>query len=177
MARNLVRFDPFAELSALQKQLFSDDLFRGKRAPAFPTTDVYTEDDKQLTVEIHLPNFDNNDISVSVDQGALVIQAEKHEKEEDKSKRYVVRESSSSMYRRIALPEQADEGHVSANFDNGVLKVVVPFTTQPSARTISVESAKAGAPAVEPAQAAPAQAAPAQAEQKKPAPASRKAKK
>lgn len=172
MARNLVRFDPFAELSALQKQLFSDDLFRGKRAPAFPTTDVYTEDDKQLTVEIHLPNFDNNDISVSVDQGALVIQAEKHEKEEDKSKRYVVRESSSSMYRRIALPEQADEGHVSANFDNGVLKVVVPFTTQPSARTISVESAKAGAPAVEPAQAAPAQA-----EQKKPAPASRKAKK
>lgn len=172
MARNLVRFDPFAELSALQKQLFSDDLFRGKRGPAFPTTDVYTEDDKQLTVEIHLPNFSNDDISVSVDQGALVIQAEKHEKEEDKDKRYVVRESSSSMYRRIALPEQADDGHVSAKFDDGVLKVVVPFTTQPSARTISVESGTASAPAVEPAKDTPAQA-----EEKKPAPAARKAKK
>lgn len=170
MARNLVRFDPFAELSALQKQLFSDDLFRGKRAPAFPTTDVYTEDDKQLSVEIHLPNFDNNDISVSVDQGALVIQAEKHEKEEDKGKRYVVRESSSSMYRRIALPDQADEGQVSAKFDNGVLKVVVPFTAQPTARSIAVESGSATTPAVE-------SAAPAAAEEKKPGRAAAKGKK
>lgn len=137
MARNLVRFDPFAELNALQKEYFGGD-FLSTRGGKFPTTDVYTEDDKQLTVEAHLPNFAEKDISVDIDQGALVIQAEKHEKEEDKKKKYVVRESSSSFYRRITLPEQADEEKISAQLTDGVLKVVVPFKELPSPKKISI---------------------------------------
>ncbi|TXN31254.1 Hsp20/alpha crystallin family protein [Lacisediminihabitans profunda] len=137
MARNLVRFDPFAELNALQKEYFGDG-FLPARGSKYPTTDVYTEDDKQLTVEAHLPNFAEKDISVDVDQGALVIQAEKHEKEEDKKKKYVVRESSSSFYRRITLPEQADDSHISAQFADGVLKVVVPFKELPAPKKIAI---------------------------------------
>jgi HSP20 family protein len=140
MARNLVKFDPFAELTALQKQLLSDWPLPRARTAALPTTDVYTEDDKQLTVETHLPNFSEDDISVNVDQGALVIQAEKHEKDVDTKKKYVVRESASSFYRRIALPEQADEEAVTASFDGGVLRVVVPFTDLPSPRSIPLTS-------------------------------------
>lgn len=83
MANNLVRFDPFAELTTLQKQLFSDSLFSSRGGLSLPTTDVYTEDDKQLVVEAHLPNFAESDVSIDIDQGALTIQAEKHEKEED----------------------------------------------------------------------------------------------
>lgn len=141
MARNLVRFDPFAELTALRDQLFSEGLFSQSRK-MMPTTDVYTEDDSKLTVEAHLPGFEESDISVDVDQGALVIQAEKHEKEEDKGKKYVVRESSASYYRRIALPEQADEEHASAAFTSGVLKVTVPFKALPAARKIAISSTK-----------------------------------
>lgn len=115
MARNLVRFDPFAGLDALRRDFFNDDFLRGVRGK-LPTTDVYTEDDKALIIEAHLPNFDENDITVSVDGGALVIQAERHEKEQDKKKQYVVRESSSSFYRSIALPEQAEESKISAAF-------------------------------------------------------------
>ncbi|MGW9629857.1 Hsp20/alpha crystallin family protein [Agromyces sp. NPDC055520] len=141
MARNLVRFDPFAELTALKEQLFSEGLFSPSRK-MMPITDVYTEDDSQLTVEANLPGFHESDISVDVDQGVLVIQAEKHEKEEDKGKRYVVRESSASYYRRIALPEQADEDQVSATFTSGVLKVTVPFKALPAARKITISPAK-----------------------------------
>ena len=137
MARNLVRFDPFAELSALQKQLFSDDWLRSSRR-SMPTTDIYTEDDSKLTVEAHLPGFSESDIDVDVDQGALVIQAERHEKEEDKGKKYVVRESSSSYYRRIALPEQADEEAVQATFSGGVLRVTVPYKAVASPRKIEI---------------------------------------
>lgn len=140
MARNLVRFDPFAELTALQKQLFPDGIFGSQRGPAFPTTDVYTEDDKQLTVEAHLPNFSDDDISVNVDQGALVIQAERHAKEEDKKKNYVLRESSTSFYRRVALPEQADESQIEASFSDGVLKVVIPFKALPSPTKIAIKT-------------------------------------
>ncbi|GAA4368707.1 Hsp20/alpha crystallin family protein [Agromyces bauzanensis] len=137
MAGSLSRFDPFAELSALQKQLFSEGLFGLGRRP-LPTTDIFTEDDSKLTVEAHLPGFAEGDIEIDVDQGALVIRAEKHEKEEDKGKKYVVRESSSSYYRRIQLPEQADEDAVTALFETGVLRVTVPFKELPSPRKISI---------------------------------------
>jgi len=143
MARNLVRFDPFAELTALQRQFFSDGMFAMPRTATLPTTDVYTEDDKQLTVEAHLPNFSESDVSVNIDQGALVIQAEKHLKEEDKSKKYVVRESSTSFYRRIDLPEQADDDHVQAAFENGVLKITVPFRELPTPKKVAITTGAA----------------------------------
>ncbi len=137
MARNLVRFDPFAEFSELQRQFFEDGLLSPIRTMR-ATTDIYAEDDKQLVVESHLPDFEERNISVDIDRGALVVQAEKHEKEEDKKKKYVVRESSNSFYRRIALPEQADEGRVEAHFSNGVLKVVIPFKELPSPKKIAI---------------------------------------
>ncbi|MCS5720630.1 Hsp20/alpha crystallin family protein [Herbiconiux sp. CPCC 203407] len=144
MARNLVRFDPLAELTALQQQFLSDGVFGVTRRAALPTTDIYTEGDRQLTVEAHLPHFSEEDVSVDVDQGALVIQAERHEKEEKgkHQKKYVVRESATSFYRRIALPEQADEEGVTASFDDGVLKVVVPFKELPAPRKIELASTK-----------------------------------
>lgn len=145
MARNVIRFDPFAELSALQRQLFPEGLFSQSRRST-PTTDIYTEDDEKLTVEAHLPGFSEGDIDVDVDQGALVIQAERHEKDEDKGKKkYVVRETSTSYYRRIELPEMADEEGVSARFDNGVLKVTVPYRALPSPRKVAITSGEGAA--------------------------------
>ncbi len=104
-----------------------------------PTTDIYT-DEKSLTVEAHLPNFEDKDISVQVlDDGSLEIQAERHEKEEDKKKKYVVRESSSSLYRRIRLPQKVDGDSVEAHMENGVLRVVVPFKELPAPRKIAIK--------------------------------------
>jgi len=139
---NLVKFDPFAELNALQKQFFGDDWGTAIKGVNIPTTDVYTDNDK-LIVEAHLPNFSQEDIDIHVDNGALVIQAEKHEKEEDKKKKYVVRESSSSFYRRIQLPERADGSAIEAHLDDGVLKVTAPLTPLPEPKKITVKS-KAG---------------------------------
>lgn len=139
---NLMRWDPFADLTALQKQFFGDDLFTPTRGVNIPTTDVYTNDGKELVVEAHLPNFDENDIDVHVENRALVIQAESHEKEEDKKKKYVVRESSSSFYRRIQLPERAVEDKIEAHMEGGVLKVRVPFKDLPAPKKIAISSKK-----------------------------------
>jgi HSP20 family protein len=138
---SLIKFDPFAELNALQRQFFGDDWFTNPvKAMSMPTTDVYTNDDKELVVEAHLPNFAQDDIDIHVENGALVIQAEKHEKEEDKKKKYVVRESSSSFYRRISLPERADGDNIDAHLDDGVLKVIVPLKALPEPKKIAVKS-------------------------------------
>lgn len=137
---NLMKFDPFAELQALQRQLLSDDWFMPGKSIALPTTDVYTEGDKQLTVEAHLPNFNEKDIDIHVDKGALVIRAERHEEEKDKDKKYVIRESSSSFYRRIRLPEVADEDAIRADMKDGILKVVVPFRELPEPKRVAINS-------------------------------------
>lgn len=126
MTHTLVRFDPFAGFESLRRELFDDGPLRG-RLGKLPTTDVYTNDNKELVIEAHLPNFEEENVTVSLGQGALVIQAERHEHDEDKKKKYVIRESSSSFYRSIDLPEQAQTERINASFDDGVLKVTVPL--------------------------------------------------
>jgi HSP20 family protein len=134
---NLVRWEPFAELSALQKQFFGDDWMTPFKGVNIPTTDVYTKDN-QLKVEAHLPNFEQDDVNIQVENNALVISAERHEREEDKDKKYVIRESSSSFYRRIALPERTDTDKIEAHLDDGVLKVSVPLTPLPEPKKIAI---------------------------------------
>ncbi len=136
----VTRFDPFAELNALQRKFFGDDWPTPMKAVTIPTTDVFTKDDKELVVEAHLPNFKQEDIDVHVDNDALVIQAERHEREEDKSKKYVVRESSSSFYRRIALPDRADGESISAHLENGILRVSVPLAQLPEPKRIQIQT-------------------------------------
>jgi HSP20 family protein len=136
---NLVRWDPFSELTALQKQFFGDDWMTPFKGVGIPTTDVYTKNN-QLKVEAHLPNFEQDDVNIQVENNALVISAERHEKEEDKDKKYVVRESSSSFYRRIALPERADADKIQAQLEDGVLRVSVPLTPLPEPKKIAIEA-------------------------------------
>jgi HSP20 family protein len=136
---NLVKWDPFAELSALQRQFFGDDWMTPFKGVNIPTTDVYIKDN-QLKVEAHLPNFEQDDVNIQVENNALIISAERHEKEEDKNKKYVVRESSSSFYRRIALPDRADADKIEAQLDDGVLKVSVPLTPLPEPKKIAISA-------------------------------------
>ncbi len=139
---NLVRWDPFAELSALQKQFFGDDFMSPLKGVNIPTTDVYTKDN-EMTIEAHLPNFNEEDLNIQVENGAIVISAERHEKNEDKDKKYVVRESSSSFYRRIQLPERANTDKIDAQLNEGVLTIKVPMTPLPEPKKVTITS-KAG---------------------------------
>ncbi len=138
---NLVKWDPFAELTALQKQFFGDDWLSPMRSVAIPTTDVFTRDNS-LVVEAHLPNFEQEDVNIEVENGALIISAERREKEEDNDKRYVVRESSTSFYRRITLPKRADADKIEAQLNDGVLKVSVPLTPLPESKKIAISTKK-----------------------------------
>lgn len=137
---NIITYDPFAEFRALQKQLFNDTFFDSNRALKAPTTDIWTEGDSKLIVEAHLPHFEQKDIDVQVEDGALVIRAEKHEQEKDKNRQYIVRESSSSFYRRIRLPQIANKDAIKAQMEDGVLTVSVPFKELPQPKKISIEN-------------------------------------
>ena len=69
---NLIKFDPFAEIQALQKQFFSDDWFSPIKSMQMPTSDVYTlSGDKDLHVEADLLRFLQRLVSIHLD-GAVV---------------------------------------------------------------------------------------------------------
>lgn len=148
MARSLIRWDDPFGLSNFHSQI--DDMFSqffsNPAVPAIsmPSMDVYNEDDKQLVAEIQAPGFDKDDVEVSVNNGVLEIKGEKHHKEEEKDKKrtYMVRESNSSFYRRIALPKHADGDNVQAHFENGVLKVSVPFKELPQPKRVQITTGK-----------------------------------
>ncbi|HEV2402832.1 MAG TPA: Hsp20/alpha crystallin family protein [Candidatus Saccharimonadales bacterium] len=147
---NIIRWDdPFAGLTSLHSQL--DDMFSDmftapvahSAALSMPALDVYSEDDKQLVAEVQAPGFAKDDVEVNVHNGVLEIKGEKHEKEEDKKgkkRSYMVRESHASFYRRLALPEYADADKVDAQFENGVLKVTVPFKELPKPKKIAISA-------------------------------------
>lgn len=136
---NLIQYDPLSRLSALQQQFFGDDFFAPFKGSNIPTTDVYTKDNELIT-EVHLPNFSDDNVNVEVEDHALIIQAQRVDKEEDKSKKYVVRESSSSFYRSIQLPERADVDNITAELNDGILRVSVPMTPLPEPKRVAINA-------------------------------------
>jgi|SRR5690606_14496006 len=135
----LIKYDPFAELRAMQRQFFGDDWLSPFKGVNIPTTDVYTRDNS-LVVEAHLPNFERDDVEIQVENGTLTISAERREKTEDKDKKYVVRESSSSFYRSIQLPDRADSDNIEAELNDGILSVVVPLEPLPEPKRVEVKA-------------------------------------
>lgn len=142
------RNDPFSGLSGLHSQL--DDMFNNffssmpTASQNIPAMNAYVEDDKQLVAEVEAPGFDQDDIEISVHNGVLEIKGEKHEKQEEKDKKrsYMVRESSASFYRSIALPKYADADSVEASFEKGLLKVTVPFKELPAPKKIAIGTSR-----------------------------------
>lgn len=140
---NLTKWDPFQEMDDLRRQVFGDNFVMSNLGMSLAPTDVYVEDENALIVEAQLSGFDEKDVDISVHEGSLEIHAEKKEHEEDKKKRkYIMRESYASFHRNIVLPKNADTGKVEAHFENGVLKVIVPFKALPKPKKIAIKPKK-----------------------------------
>lgn len=139
---SLIKYDdPFEELNSLQRRFFGDDLLLPTMTSNVPVTDVYQKAGN-LVVETHMPNFNKEDVDISIDKDNLVISAERHEKEEDEDKKYFVRESSNSFYRSITLPERADREAIKADMVDGKLVVTIPMAKLPEPHKIAIGDGK-----------------------------------
>ena len=89
--------------------------------------DIY-EENNNYHIEVDIPGFDKKDISVEVKDGYLIISAVKNNEVEDKdSKRnYIRRERVYGKYERSFYVGDLDEDKINAEFNNGMLKIVVP---------------------------------------------------
>jgi HSP20 family protein len=140
MTKEIVLSDAFWGLDPFLRRLAGtmDEPFR---SVAVPSTDIWTEG-SQVVVQVHLQGFAPEDVSVSMEKGDLVVQAHHQESEKDKKKKYVVRETTDSFYRRIRLPDYAETDKVTAGFDDGVLTITVPTGALPESTSIPITTGK-----------------------------------
>ena len=116
----------------------------GKRAAQVMKTDVHEHDDK-YELDIDLPGFKKDEISLTLDNGYLVVGACKALDEEDKDdKGKVLRKErySGAMQRSFYVGEGLDEADVKAKFEDGVLSLTFPKEKEPELpekKTIMIE--------------------------------------
>ena len=127
----LVRWDPFRELTALQTEvnrLFSraggGDV--AERQSWTPSIDVIETDDA-IKLKAELAGMNPKDISIEVQDNVLTVSGERRFEEEVKEDKYYrIERRYGSFSRSLALPQTVNENGIQAQYENGVLEVVVP---------------------------------------------------
>ena len=145
----ITRWDPFAELAALEQQvdrIFSDVFGSAAeqqtvKEPTFFRLPVNVEEqDGKYLITAPLAGFKPEDVEVSYADGALTISAQHREKKETNRNGYIRREVvSGNFYRQIPVGE-VDPNSISAEFENGVLKVSLRAPSRPEPVKIHVSS-------------------------------------
>ena len=106
-----------------QKKLY------GRHAANMMKTDVQ-EHDGHYEVDIDLPGFKKDEISLELKDGYLVISAAKGfdtEEKEKQNKKFVRRERyAGSMSRSFYVGEDIKQEDIHAKYENGVLKLTLP---------------------------------------------------
>ncbi|MDD3163894.1 MAG: Hsp20/alpha crystallin family protein [Sphaerochaetaceae bacterium] len=121
--------------------LFNDFFGDWGTSCRIPSVDVH-ENDKQYTLEAELPGYTQDDVKINVQKHVLTISSEK-ESHENEDKKYLVRERCyRSFERSFTLPEGVDEDHISADLENGVLKVALPKLPVEQPKKIEVKIGK-----------------------------------
>ena len=144
---NIVRFDPFREMAALQERVnrafgdlsrqYDDDLTT--RGSWIPAVDIYQTDNHTLVLKVELPDVVREDIDLRVENDTLTITGQKQRDKAVKEEQYHrIERTFGSFSRTFTLPPTVDAGKIGAEFKNGVLTVTLPLREDAKPRQIQV---------------------------------------
>ena len=103
-------------------RFFDSDLLKKQSLPAVNVK----ENEKSFDIEVAAPGLNKKDFSITAENGVLTISSEKEEEREEKEKDYTRKEFSYSAFSRsFALPENANEDDIKANYEDGILKLSI----------------------------------------------------
>ena len=133
-----LNFPTFRELDSIDRKLY------GKNAARMMKTDVREHDD-QYEVDIDLPGFKKEEITLGLENGYLTVSAAKGlDKDEKTEKGKLIRQEryAGAMQRSFWVGEDLTEEDIKAKFEDGVLKLLVPKKEAkkvPEKKTILIE--------------------------------------
>lgn len=128
---NLVKFDPMKP--AFRRSLLDDffgnsftNVVGSDFARNMPSVNV-TESEDGFKIELAAPGLNKEDFKITIEKHRLVISSEKESNEEVNEDKYTRREFNySSFSRSFHLPKTIDRDKIEAEYENGVLGIVLP---------------------------------------------------
>ncbi len=90
-----------------------------------PTTDVFAKGE-DLVIRVSLSGVFPEDMDITLSNGVLTVSGERRSELDEDEVSFYVRERYYGAFRRsITLPAGIDEDDISADYDNGLLEIVV----------------------------------------------------
>jgi len=136
---SLSHFDPLTNL-----RVFEDAFTRFLNEPQTnrpwsPAVDIY-ETENELVLKADLPDVDQKDIDVRVENQTLTIAGQrKFEKQEARKGFHRIERSYGNFVRSFAVPNSFNTEEIAAQYKNGVLTVTLPKKEAAKPRQIKVE--------------------------------------
>src|SRR3954466_2061119 len=136
MLYNLATASPIFGLRREIDRLFEDTFTRDGNAWT-PAVDI-KESNNDLRVDLELPGMKPEDVEITAENGVLTIRGEKRSerKEGEESRYHVVERTYGAFMRTFQLPQGIDEEQIDAEFENGILTLLVPKAALPQPRRI-----------------------------------------
>jgi HSP20 family protein len=123
----LVKSNAFPSLRSMMEDFWNADKFF--TGPLFNGEDwlpsVNIRDKKNLyELEVAAPGFKKDDFKITTENGLLSISAETSSEKKEEKDNYLRREFSHSAFTRtFTLPENVEEDHINAKYEDGVLTI------------------------------------------------------
>lgn len=116
----------FSEYFKPWEELFESQGFR--KAMTVPAVNV-SETADIYKVSMAAPGLKKSDFKINLEGNTLTINAETQEEKEEHNERFTRKEYNfSSFSRSFLLPEAVDREKIDAQYENGVLKIMLPKT-------------------------------------------------
>ena len=144
---NLIRWDPFREMSSLRRAVdrIFDDALVGSNRDWQPFTwdlalDVLEKEDG-FVVKASVPGIKPNDLDITYSNNTLTIKGELHEESEVEESQYHLKERrQGSFSRSISLPSNVNADKIQASYAAGVLTLNLPKVEEAKPKRINVKS-------------------------------------
>ena len=98
------------------------------------------EDDTTYVVTADMPGISRDEVSVTIDKNVLTVSAESKDEVSQNERKVLRHERYSGKYARsLRLGEDIDEDKVSAEYRDGVLRLVIPKKATVAPRQVEVK--------------------------------------
>ncbi len=141
---NITRRNPFLEPFEDIDRFFSDTFpalknLRERGHSFMPAVDMY-EDKDNVIVEAQLAGINPKNVDASIENDVLTIKGKAEKKNEIDDKDYYKKEIvRGGFYRNIPMPTSVDGDHAKAEYEEGVLKIIVPKVEEKRSSKIDIE--------------------------------------
>lgn len=111
--------------------IFDDDFFTGffgdTNKGTLPAVNI-TESNDDFSIALAAPGYRKEEFKIDLDKNVLTISVEHQEQKEEKEDKRMLRceYRYTTFSRAFTLPDSANSDKISAEYNDGVLKVVIP---------------------------------------------------